>query len=335
MGDLVRRHARRPRRRERPQGWGPLLLALLLLLALAPVVAHAQGTDSVTVRWTAPGDDARVGTATAYELKWSTTSIDESNWSDSKNIVAAAPTPLVAGTRQSTVVRGLTRGTTYWFAIKTLDDAGNWSFISNVVRWDWVLDTAPPGAPTGVSAAIQGGGSARVSWSPNSEADLAGYEVYRAVSAAGPYAAINPSLVLTNEYVDDTIPPGTETVWYQVTARDNSGNESARSSAYSLSLVAQTSAWVMETGYPNPSARGTTVRIPLVVPSSAGEARLEIVNDSGQRVRRLDLGTLGSGANEVTWDGRNESGHEVAPGVYTAWLTAGATRLSSRLVRLP
>jgi hypothetical protein len=98
------------------------------------------------------------------------------------------------------VVRGLTRGTTYWFAIKTVDDAGDWSAISNVVQWDWSYDTAPPSAPTELTAAKQGDGTVRVSWSPNSEADLAGYEVCRALSAGGPFNVLNGALVTTTEY---------------------------------------------------------------------------------------------------------------------------------------
>ena len=42
------------------------------------------------------------------------------------------------------VVRGLTRGTTYYFAVKSYDDVDNVSPLSNVVQWDWVHDTARP-----------------------------------------------------------------------------------------------------------------------------------------------------------------------------------------------
>ena len=330
----MRKDVRGMERRRRPQGWGPLLFALLLLLALAPIVAHAQGTDSVTVGWTAPGDDGHTGTATAYEMRMSTSAITSGNWAGA-TVVPGTPTPRPNGTRQSTVVHGLTRGTTYWFAVKTVDDVGNWSNISNIVRWDWVTDTSPPSAPTGVTATAQGDGSVRVAWSPNSEADLAGYDVYRALNAGGPFTMINGSLVTGTQYVDDAIPGGTGTVWYQITARDDSGNQSARSSTYSVDVSLQATAWVLETGYPNPSTAGSTVRIPVVVPGSGGDAVMEIVNNSGQRVRRLDLGTLSPGATEVPWNGRNDGGHEVAPGVYTAWLIAGSSRVSVRLVRVP
>ena len=77
------------------------------------------------------------------------------------------------------------------------------------------------------------------------------------------------------------------------------------------------------------------MRIPVVVPSAGGEGALEIVNGTGQRVRWIDLGSVSPGSTEVSWDGHNDGGREVAPGVYTVWLVAGGTRVSTRLVRVP
>jgi hypothetical protein len=335
------RRDERSRPERRPQGAGSppavrsLALAWALTLALGAGTARAQApADTVSLMWTAPGDDGNIGTAQGYEMRMSLAPIDESNWSGA-TLVAGAPPPLPAGTTQLMVARGLSYGTTYYFAIKTVDDAGNWSPISNLVRWDWVFDTAPPAAPSGLAAALAAGG-VRVTWTPNSEADLAGYSVYRALAASGPFTDVSGSLLASPTFLDATVPPGTAVVWYQVTARDNSGNESARSSIASLTLVATaTGTWSLDPGYPNPSPAGATVHIPLTAPAGAGEARIEIVNNIGQRVRRIDLGVLASGSSSISWDGRNDAGREVAPGAYTAWLIAGSTRTSVRLVRVP
>lgn len=312
------------------QVWIGLVLAVLIL-ALPPG-ARAQ-TDSVTVDWTAPGDDGSIGTATAYEMRFSTTPLDEAGWGGATP-VPGLPAPQPAGARQSTTVRGLIPGTTYWFGIKTVDEAGNWSPLSNVLRWDWVYDTAPPAAPTGLSARREPGG-VEVSWSANAEGDLAGYTLYRAFSAGGPFSAVPGPLLDGTTYLDGAIPGGTAAVWYQVSASDVSGNESARSSAVSLTLEAAAGVWAIAPGYPNPSAPGTPVRIPVVAPPAGGSARLEIVNAIGQRVRRIGPGAFGPGATEIQWDGRNDAGREVAPGAYTAWLIAGPTRLAVRVVRVP
>ena len=325
----------------RHHGWsqpgrtGRLIAGLALLLALAPAIAHSQGADTLVLVWTAPGDDAAIGQAASYEIRISTSPITASNWG-SADLVAGVPAPQSAGTRQRVTVRGLTRGTTYYFALKTADESNNVSALSNVVRWDWVYDTAPPAAPTGLTVVRQGTG-ASLQWTANGEPDLAGYTVYRATSASGPWTAISSGLVPTNTYLDDPVPTDVTTLWYRVSASDGSGNEGARSAAVSLDLgAAVATAWDLDAAYPNPSRGGEETRIPVVIPTGgAGSAELQIV-DSGRRlVRRIPLAALGTGNQTVTWDGRNDSGRLVAPGVYTAWVVAGDKRASTKLVRVP
>ena len=326
----------------RGTGWASLLTTLLLVPALAPVAARAQGggADTLVLRWSAPGDDGNVGTAASYEIRYSQLPITATNWS-SATVVGGPPVPQPAGTRQITVVRGLARGTTYYFAIKTTDDAANQSGLSNVARWDWILDTAPPGTPRGVKATREGTNEAQVLWSANSEPDLAGYTVYRSFDAGGSWAAVTPGpLTSATEFLDTTVPDNTQDAWYRVTASDQTGNESAPSAAQDVSFAVQTtapaSAWSLDPGYPNPSNASTPVRVPLVVPpTGAGRAVLEIVDSGGHTVRRFDLSGLAPGAQDVLWDGTNQSGRVVAPGVYTAWLTGADKRRSVKLVRVP
>lgn len=111
----------------------PAAVTLLALLSLTPPTARAaeQGSASVTLTWTAPGDDGQSGTATQYDLRYLTTSISETNFA-SGTTVTGEPTPAVAGTTQTCTVTGLNYGTTYYFALKTADERGNWSTISNI-----------------------------------------------------------------------------------------------------------------------------------------------------------------------------------------------------------
>jgi hypothetical protein len=332
------RPARRPRTRRR---WRRALIIIggLGLLASAPVLARAQGAgqDSVRLAWTAPGDDGSIGTATGYEMRLSTSPITAGNWG-SAAVVSGGPSPAVSGTHQTWTVRGLDRANSYYFAIKAVDDAGNWSGISNVLRWDWVVDTAPPSAPGGVSAAKQGS-SVHVHWSANSESDLQGYSIFRATSASGPFSQLNGSLMSSVDYVDSAIPGGASAVWYQISATDETGNQSARSAAATVSLASTGGAggdWAMEPGYPNPSAGSAPVNIAVVIPEAgAAGAVVDITDDAGRRVRRIDLGGLLPGRRLVVWDGKNDAGRIVAPGVYSAWVLAGNTRNSVRLVRVP
>jgi hypothetical protein len=98
--------------------------------ALALAVTNA--TDStVTLGWTATGDDSLTGTATAYDIRWSTAPITAANWASATQ-ATGEPAPAAPGTAQSFVVRGLSRQVTYYFAAVVTDDAGNPSALSNV-----------------------------------------------------------------------------------------------------------------------------------------------------------------------------------------------------------
>ncbi|HKQ59486.1 MAG TPA: FlgD immunoglobulin-like domain containing protein [Candidatus Eisenbacteria bacterium] len=102
--------------------------ALCCLVALSPTIADAAST---TLRWTAPGDDGATGRATAYDLRRSTSPITAANFG-AATIVTGLPAPATAGTTETFTVNGLAPNTSYYFAMKTRDDANNWSTISNI-----------------------------------------------------------------------------------------------------------------------------------------------------------------------------------------------------------
>ena len=87
---------------------------------------------SVTLRWTAPGDDGMVGRAKAYVLRYSTAPITDANFANATP-VAAVPAPMPAGSLEAFQVTGLVLSTGYYFALKAVDAAGNWSGLSNVL----------------------------------------------------------------------------------------------------------------------------------------------------------------------------------------------------------
>ena len=88
-------------------------------------------------------------------------------------------------------------------------------------------DVFPPAVPTGLQAVYSAGEQKTIdlTWAPNTDADLAGYNVYRGGQK------INPELVKTPTYRDPVSLPGSFT--YTVTAVDLRGNESAKSPAAS------------------------------------------------------------------------------------------------------
>ena len=83
-------------------------------------------------------------------------------------------------------------------------------------------DTFPPAAPSGLRA-LAGTGRIELSWDPGSEADLAGYRVYRA-ETGGTFARVGEDLKAPS-FGDTTVVSG-KTYRYSVAAFDKLGNES-------------------------------------------------------------------------------------------------------------
>jgi hypothetical protein len=80
---------------------------------------------------------------------------------------------------------------------------------------------------------------------------------------------------------------------------------------------------------PNPFRSSTTVQIDL--PKDLG-VRLEISDVSGRIVRTLVDGPVSAGRYQVVWDGTDNGGHDVAPGVYFLKARAGEFREVKRMV---
>lgn len=110
--------------------------------AVANLTVTGSTATSITISWTAPGDDGSSGTASQYDIRYSTSPISEANWDDAIQ-VTGEPAPKSAGSSESFSVTGLSPGTTYYLVIKTADEVPNWSAISNVATGSTV-DNIPP-----------------------------------------------------------------------------------------------------------------------------------------------------------------------------------------------
>jgi flagellar hook assembly protein FlgD len=80
---------------------------------------------------------------------------------------------------------------------------------------------------------------------------------------------------------------------------------------------------------PNP-ARGA-VRLTLELPR-AGDARVDVLDLGGRRVRTLHAGAANAGPLPLAWDGTGERGRAVPAGLYFIRATSGAERAEVRFV---
>jgi parallel beta-helix repeat protein len=100
--------------------------------AIADLHALSMSSSGTEIRWTAPGDSVNTGTAQAYYIKYATTAITNDATYNSAALGAVLACQ-VAGSTETFVLNLPSHSTTYWIAIKTVDEAGNYSALSNII----------------------------------------------------------------------------------------------------------------------------------------------------------------------------------------------------------
>ena len=127
-------------------------------------LATSNVTDrSVTLSWTAPGDDGSTGTASGYEIRYAKSAITAANWALATPVTGVSA-PQGPGTGESKVVDNLFGSTTYYFAIKASDEMPNVSPLSNVVSAATPADNVAPAAVSNLAAGSATNHSLTLTW---------------------------------------------------------------------------------------------------------------------------------------------------------------------------
>ena len=90
--------------------------------------------------------------------------------------------------------------------------------------------------------------------------------------------------------------------------------------------------FALSQNYPNPFNPSTVIEFSIPQSFGTSDVKLEIYNVLGQNVRTLANTRLESGAYEVTWNGRNNSGNLVSAGMYIYRLQAGDQVISNKMI---
>ena len=99
----------------------------------------------------------------------------------------------------------------------------------------------------------------------------------------------------------------------------------------SAEILQGPSRFELQQGYPNPFNPTTTIRYTLAQESAA---QITVFDILGQRVRTLAAGRHAAGQHQVQWQGDDDSGHLVAPGVYLYHLETEDGGTTRRMVLL-
>jgi hypothetical protein len=79
------------------------------------------------------------------------------------------------------------------------------------------------------------------------------------------------------------------------------------------SQVARSSSCIIETVSPNPFSDNTRISIKL---DKETNVSLAVYNMQGQAVRTLAAESFSAGTHDINWDGKDNSGSRVSPGIY-------------------
>ena len=98
------------------------------------------------------------------------------------------------------------------------------------LREHYIRADGAPAVPTGLGAQA-GADNIKLTWEPNTESDLAGYNVYRDTSFGGEFSEkLNTELISNTSYVDGDLNLD-QVYYYKVSAQDAAGQESEKSGA--------------------------------------------------------------------------------------------------------
>jgi len=146
----------------------------------------SAGDSTLTIQWTAPGDDGHTGKAKSYQIRWSHAAITGSNFG-SATAVANPPVPATAGTVQQFTVTGLDTTLVTHIALRARDDAGNYAQVSNDAVFSPTGDVTPPAKITDLIVTAAGNDTLAIRWTAPGDDGITGtaasYEVRWSLAA--------------------------------------------------------------------------------------------------------------------------------------------------------
>ncbi|MBM3242075.1 T9SS type A sorting domain-containing protein [Candidatus Poribacteria bacterium] len=293
--------------------------------AVTNLTTSSPTANSITLTWTAPGDDGNVGQATTYDIRYSMAEITEENW-DAATPCEGEPLPKPAGEPETFTVPDLSPCTTYYFALKTADEVPNWSELSNV----------PTGKTSGDVGAING-----------HVTDTVGNPIAKAIVIAIKKPAKMPP-VFTDASGYFEIKDLQVGIWQVICIKKGykAGIKKVEVKACETTTVdfkLSPSAGDDEdeftdlyANYPNPFNPDTWIPYSL---SPDSDVTIRIYNSAGRLVRTLNLGRQVAGIymdkdKAAYWDGKDDLGQQVASGVYYYTLRAGDFSATRKMVIL-
>ena len=310
--------------------------------AVNTLEAQALTTTSVRVSWQWTGDDSVTGNAARVELRRALFRPDDQSFNNAIPVPAPLPgPPFSAGTID---VVGLPEGSTWWFALRVVDRAGNRSAVSNADSAQ--VPGLAPATITDLRVIAVSESTVVLTWTATGDDGVVGRPLaYRVAGSTSVFdeASFNAApLQIRRPARKD--PGAAETLlvervasgrrWrFAVRAVDRTQTLSDISNlAEAFTLVGGALAGRVGLALaPRPMPATSFVNIDWQTDGAAALPQWLLVYDlNGRELRRIALGSEPGGS--YTWDGRDAQSRAVPAGLYFLRLVSGARHADSRVV---
>ena len=165
------------------------------------------------------------------------------------------------------------------------------------------------------------------------------YTVYRAQANGGSYQAIGENSILCfgSCYAEDraAVPGESYLYRFDLVVPNGSAAQLVSYGPYRATISPALTRPLGLYAFPNPGRGATSVQMHVGGGPSDGAVFGEaaVYDLTGRRVRVLHRGSIARGLTTLTWDGRDERGGELRPGVYLLRLAADGRQANALLVR--
>lgn len=309
----------------------------------------------ITLFFDAPCDDTPAEPVTAYVIKYATYALDGGGWDlptssiVSQNIIPGAPSAL-----QTHIVTGLYPGTTFYFAMKAIDEAGNLSAMS--ITRNASAQEKPPNPPQNISAVALSETNIRVTWSAPAVSGYDDRDKYWFYRGTFPFtlatqATFSFDLATYNYQNDDASGGGDnpikrETTYYYRLATSDLGNGPAGTGLFSTALFSELSA-LTSVRTPDLTAPPAVTTLTALTGNSEGRINLSWTSppDNFERPYEGAGENIVGGAFRIRWTAISTETFSVSnydieiptttsPGALNSYLITGLTGGATYYVRV-
>jgi hypothetical protein len=308
----------------------------------------AVPASSIMLTWTTPVETAPEE-GSYYDIRYSLLPITENNWNRTVKF-GDEPSVGKSGTQDTLIIDTWKFEGDIYFALKTVDEVGHISPLSNVANSDII----PPGKITDLKIIKVTETEITLQWTARGDdGDIGGpaFEYDLRVAYSADLGDFNNAAKLLN--VPKPGIPGTVQTFitadnvfpafvmaFAMKVKDNNNNWSEISNIDTSEIwttgITQNENRVPETfildqNYPNPFNPITSITFQLPV---ATRVILEIINTTGQKIRTLINKQMNSGYHKIGWDSLDDRGNHVASGLYLLRIHCNEFRSMRRMILL-